>query len=127
MRLSRTICVALVLLVSSACRKTQLSGEYAGLPGTWLWIGGWSDGGNTGFRLELFGKGKYRLYSGNKKIDYGRLVEMQSKLTFVSNKPFHKGYFYGKQHKIILFRNDTLSIGSDQWTDFPSSSYVKSN
>jgi hypothetical protein len=116
--------MVILLLPSQSCKKTKLTGDYSGLIGNWSWIGGWSDNGNTNYKLELLEKGKYKLFNGNDKIDYGRLLEKNNKLTFKSERLFHKGYFT-EDYQILLFKNDTLLIGSDHINDFPSSTYVK--
>jgi hypothetical protein len=111
-------------VVQISCKKTKLTGDYSGLAGNWEWISGWSDNGNTNYKLDLLEKGKYKLYNGSDKIDAGRLIEKNSKLTFKSNKLFHKGYFTD-EHQILFVKNDTLFIGNDHSNDFPSSVYVK--
>lgn len=112
-------------LTMTSCKKTKLTGDNSGLTGSWTWIGGWSDGGNTNFKLDLTEKGKYKLFNGKEKIDHGRLISENNKLKFESDKLFNKGTFAGGKYKIIYYKNDTLSIGSVVWTDFPSSTYVK--
>jgi len=116
----------LVVWACAACKKTKLTGNYPGLAGTWIWVSGVSDGGSEKYKLDLLEKGKYKLYNGGDKIDYGRLIEDNSKLTFISDKLFHKGYFANGEHKIVYFKNDTLAIGSDHIFDFPSSIYIRS-
>lgn len=123
------IVIFFIALTSLTCKKTALKDEHSGLVGSWTWVNGWSDGANSSFRLDLKEKGKYKLFNGSEKIDYGRLVAKNNRLRFESDKPFRKGYFSSPsgdgRHKIIYNKNDTLFIGSDEWTDFPTSTYVK--
>ena len=109
----------------TSCKKQKLNASYEGLAGTWIWINGWQDGGNTEYKLELIEKGKYKLYNGNDKIDFGRLVNYKDRIRFVSDKLFKKGAYSDDRHEIVIFRNDTILISNSGWTDYPTSTYVK--
>ncbi len=109
----------------NSCSKTKLVGKYDGIAGTWKWFTGWSDNGNPNFKLDLKEKGKYKLYNGNDKIDFGRTLDKNGKLFLVSDKPFKKGYFVGGDHEVSLHNTDTLGIGNDQMRDFPNSGYIR--
>lgn len=117
------ILVIFVTLSGYSCKKEKLAGYYSNLPGSWSWVSGWPDNGNKNYRLEFTKKGQYKFYNGDDKIDYGRLMD-NGKLTFVSDRTFGKGHF-SKDHQIVLLKNDTLCIGSESVSDFPSSVYVK--
>ncbi|HWY11056.1 MAG TPA: hypothetical protein VN026_07015 [Bacteroidia bacterium] len=126
MRIIKVISITLVFsLVFYSCKKTKLEGNYSGLAGTWKWFSGWSDNANSNFKLDLKEKGKYKLFNGNEKIDFGRLLEKNGKLIFVSDKLFKKGYFSSGEHQITYHNIDTLVIGNDHIWDFPSSGYIK--
>ena len=121
------IIVIVLLIVSTitSCKKTKLTGDNSNYIGTWRWYAGWSDNSNTNYKLELKEKGKYKLFNGNDKIDYARLVDKNGKLTFVSDKPFHKGKFASGDHQLSFSSKDTIGIGNDNIWDFPSSGYVR--
>ncbi|MHB8261298.1 MAG: hypothetical protein ACYDCN_10465 [Bacteroidia bacterium] len=122
MRINKNILFLILILIAIlGCKKTKLDGEYSGLTGNWVWIWGWEDGGNTNFKLDLIEKGKYTLYNGSDKIDFGRLVEKNNTLTFISDKLFHKGHFSSGETQITSFKNDTLELGNNTAFDFPSS------
>jgi len=126
MKILKIISISLVLsFVFNSCSKTKLVGKYDGLAGTWKWFAGWSDNGNPNFKLDLKEKGKYKLYNGSKKIDYGNMLEKNGKLAFMSEVLLKGGYFAGGNHQIIFHSPDTIGIGSDHISDFPSSWYVK--
>jgi hypothetical protein len=68
----------------SHCKKDKLTNDNAALIGTWTSISTMAEPGNCGIipghsnnpnlKLILQEKGKYRLYSGNNKIETGRLI-----------------------------------------------------
>ncbi len=108
------------------CKKTKLTGDNAKFIGTWTWIGGWSDGANENFKLVIVYKGKYKLYNGSDKIDYGRILDKNGYLTFISDKPFNKGYFAGGESQLTYYeKQDQIGIGNISIRDFPSSGYKR--
>ena len=117
--------IVMFILIMTSCKKTKLEGEYTNLSGTWKWYSGWSDNGNINLKLDLLEKGKYKLYNGNDKIDFGRLVEKNSRLKFISDRLFNKGTFSDNEHTIVSIKEDSLVIGSDDTFDYPTSYYVK--
>jgi len=122
----KIIIITLVIVFTiTSCKKTKLTGENSNYIGTWRWLSGWSDNSNTNFKLELKEKGTYKLFNGNDKIDYGRLVKKNGKLTFLSDVPFHKGNFGYGENKLIISNKDTIGIGNDECFDCPSSCYIR--
>lgn len=61
---------------------------------------------NPNYKLELIEKGKYKLYSGNKKIEQGRILIIDGLVTFKCNE--RNNNLGGR--KILRFNKDTLNI-----------------
>jgi hypothetical protein len=123
----KKIIFALLILAFAMtnCKKTKLSGDNSKFVGTWRWYGGWSDNASTNFKLEISEKGKFKLFNSSDKIDYGRLLDKDGKLTFISDKPRNKGYFADNEHQLSFYNTDTIGIGHEGYRDYPSSGYVR--
>lgn len=79
------ILISILFISLGSCKKTKLDGEYSTYVGNWRWVSGAMDNGSNDLKLEMKAKGKFNLYKGNKKIEYGRLVEQKGVLRFFSN------------------------------------------
>jgi hypothetical protein len=121
----KKIVVLLILIFTlTSCKKEKLTGDNSKFVGTWTWYNGWW-ANNPNFKLVIVDKGKYKLFGGDDKIDYGRLLEKNGVLTFISDKPRHKGYFSNGDYQLTFINTDTIGVGNSSIRDFPSSAYVR--
>ena len=116
----------IVFLVS--CKKDELTADNKVLIGTWTSISTLANCGtipgqsiNPNWKLTLMEKGKYKVYSGCKTIDYGRLFIKNNLVTFESNK-MH-GEFNGRT--ILKFDSDSLNIDRNYCQDDYAFRFVK--
>jgi hypothetical protein len=100
-----------------------MTGDNSKFVGTWTWYTGWW-AIHPSFKLIITEKGKYKLFDGDNKIDYGRLVDKNEYLTFISDKPGKKGYF-SSDHQLTYINTDTIGIGNPFIRDFSSSGFVR--
>lgn len=122
----KKIILLVIILIFFNCKKSKLNNEFSKLSGTWGWVNGFQDDSNSSFILTLEEKGKYHLCSGNKKLEYGRLIKEDNTLKFISNdilKNYKTTYLNGKSLKYFL--NDSLIITKIHLTDQPVSIYKK--
>lgn len=110
---------AYVLLLFSLtnCQKAKLVDQKRVLIGTWtslptnLSCGYIPVGGlNPNLKLELFERGKYKLYKGDTKIEAGRLLEIDGYLTFDCLDRDNEL----KYRKILKFNSDSLNIDRNE-------------
>jgi|JI9StandDraft_1071089.scaffolds.fasta_scaffold31082_5 hypothetical protein len=121
--MKKIILLFILVFTLTNCKKEKLTGDNSIFVGTWTWFTGWW-AINPNFKLIITEKGKYKLFNGEDKIDYGRLFQKNGYLTFISDKPRHKGYF-GSDHQLTYINTDTIGIGNSEIRDFPSSAYVR--
>jgi len=119
--------IFLVTIGVFSCKKDSLEAEDKKLIGTWDWQ--YTSGGlfptefnprNSGYNLilELCQKGKYKFYSDNELMEYGRLVKENGIYSFAhdgisknnKNRRFVRGN-YLNGNKILKYYNDTIDIG----------------
>ena len=125
--------ISVVIILTTAfilsCKKTKLDGDYEKLVGTWHWASGWSDDGSQDYKLDLKEKGKYKLFKGDKKVEYGRLIKDGDKLKFVSDnfikKIAHRYLFLNGRKIYILPIDNTITIIEQPCCDYPSSTFLK--
>lgn len=111
-----------------SCKKDKLTGDNKTLIGTWTSISTLANCGiipgqpmNPNWTLTLMEKGKYKVCSGSKTIDYGRLLIKNDLVTFVSNK--RHGEFDGRT--ILKFNSDSLNIDRNVCQDDYTYRFVK--
>lgn len=107
---------SIIFCFHSSCKKDKLANDYKELIGTWTTLSSMGDVGNCGFvmgtstntnlKLKLIEKGRYKLYSGDKKIEAGRLIIKNGLVTFEDTE--RKSTLNGRT--ILKFNSDTLSI-----------------
>jgi hypothetical protein len=100
-----------------------MTGDNSKFVGTWTWYTGWW-AIEPNFKLIITDKGKYKLFDGDDKIDYGRMVDKNEYLTFISDKPRNKGYF-SSDHQLTYIKTDTIGIGNPGIRDFPSYAFAR--
>lgn len=105
------------------CKKDKLTNENKMLIGTWISISTMAEPGNCGFVighstnpnliLTLIEKGRYKLYSGDKKIETGRIIIKNGLVTFEHIQ--RKSTLSGRT--ILKFNSDTLNIDRNSCDD----------
>jgi hypothetical protein len=108
--------IAILIFSTSGCKKDKLTGDNKTLIGTWTSISTMAEPGNCGFvaghstnpnlKLTLMEKGRYKLYSGDKKIETGRLIIKNGFVTFEDIQ--RKSTLSGRT--ILKFNSDSLNI-----------------
>lgn len=136
-KLKHTLSLAILILFLTGCKKDKFTDDYKTLVGTWTSISTYSGGCGTfvghainpNFRLVLLEKGKYKLYSGDKKIEEGRLQIKNNLVTFIQNnlETFHLTKKKSRLHEsqILKFNSDTLNIDRNGCDDDYAYSFVK--
>ncbi len=117
-----------------ACKKDRLVDEgEKKLAGTWNWqytSGGFAGGGfspqTSGYtlKLEVFEKGKYKLYKNETKIEHGRLIKEDGLFKFVHDGVFKKDDILNSQ-KMLKLHGDSLDIGIAYCCDTYIALYTK--
>ena len=110
------IVLSIIICLHSGCKKDKLTNDYKELIGTWTTISSMGDVDNCGFvigtptnpnlKLTIIEKGRYKLYSGDKKTDAGRLIIKNGFVTFEDVERNSKL----NSRTILKFNSDTLSI-----------------
>ena len=108
------ILISILFISLGSCKKTKLDGEYSTYLGNWSWVSGAMDYGSNDLKLEMKAKGKFNLYKGNKKIEYGRLVEQKGELRFFSNnlRRFQNEELFLNVRQINGVKDDIMYIGN---------------
>ncbi len=111
-----------------SCKKDKLSGDNKVLVGTWISISTLANCGtvpgspmNPNYKLELIEKGKYKLYSGSKKIEQGRILIINGLVTFKCNE--RNTILNGR--KVLKFNKDTLNIDRNTCDDDYAYRFIK--
>lgn len=116
MKITKQILLSVIFtLVLSACKKDKLAGDNTVLIGTWASIplacGCCTSIGiphDPALKLELLERGRYKLYQNGKKVEAGRLLDIDGSITFKCLDLGKKYFLNGR--KIVTFNNDTLNI-----------------
>jgi hypothetical protein len=116
-----------LILSFSECRKAKLRGEYSVLEGEWIWSRGWGDAGTRELKLDLKERGKYKLFRGKKKIEFGKIIKTDTYLKFVSgniNPLTNKNQMLDNK-MITFFSNDSINITRTDCADCAFSTFRK--
>lgn len=116
---------ALWLISFSNCNKAKLRGEYAVLEGSWNWYRGWGDGGSHELKLDLKERGRFKLFRGKKKIEYGRLVKKDGYVKFISENLVNNKELILDQKMIVFMSNDSINITKTDCADCAFSTFSK--
>jgi len=120
--MKKIIILFILIFTLTSCKKQKLTGDNSQFVGTWIWYTGWWSI-TPNYKLVIVDKGKYKLFNGDDKIDYGRLLNKNGHLTFISDKPRNKGYFASGDYQLTFYNTDTIGIGNSTIRDFPSAGY----
>jgi hypothetical protein len=117
----------LLIILLVHCRKAKLRGEYSVLEGEWHWSRGWGDGGTHELKLDLKERGRYKLFRGNKKVEFGKLIKTDTYLKFVSGNinPLTNKNQMLDDKMIVFFSNDSINITRTDCADCAFSTYRK--
>jgi hypothetical protein len=117
------IVLSAIICLLNGCKKDKLTNDYNVLVGTWTTISSMGEVGNCGFvigtqtnpnlKLTLIEKGRYKLYSGDKKIESGRLIIKNGLMTFEDIE--RNSTLSGTT--ILKFNSDTLNIDRNPCDD----------
>jgi hypothetical protein len=112
--------IATLSFSAASCKKDKLTDDNNVLVGTWTSIStAYACGFNIGqpenpnLKLELKEKGKYTLFSGDKKTETGRILLDNGLVTFKCGEK--KSALNGR--KILAFNADTLNIDRNVCND----------
>jgi hypothetical protein len=111
---------ALLLICLSGCKREKLRAEYAVAEGLWYSTSTVMNCGiapgmpqDPGLRLELNGRGTYAVSQLGKKVESGRLTEVDGSLTFSSR--CENARLNGL--KVLHYTSDSLNIGRNGCDD----------
>jgi hypothetical protein len=116
---------ALLIFSFIYCKKVKLRKEYAVLEGSWHWYRGWGDGGAHELELDLKERGRFKLFRGKKKIEYGRLVKKDGYVKFVSENLIYNKQLMLDQKMIVFMSNDSINITRTDCADCAFSTFRK--
>lgn len=120
--MQKTVVFIILIFTLTSCKKQKMIGDNSRFVGTWKWYTGWW-AITPNYKIVITDNGKFKLFDGDNKIDYGRLLNKDGYLTFISDKPFNKGYFSNERYQLSFHNTDTIGIGNAIISDFPNAGY----